>query len=227
MTGDIADPWVVQKAMRKVDVVYLLSASKHVGQAEIDVMSCVKTNVIGVVNILQESLRVFPELFVFISTDKAAQIAGIYGCTKKIGEKLIEEASIINKKTKYRVVRYGNVWASTGSFITKWIPLMKRGKEIILTDPEATRFFWTVDEAIDLIFECVKKAKNALPYIPKMKAVKLGLIVESCKDIYGNFPIKIIGLQAGENKRETMDGVVFSDEVEQYSKKEIIEKFFK
>jgi len=225
MTGDIADPWIVKKAMKDADEVYLLSAMKHVGLAEIDVQSCIKTNVIGTMNIISESLTTNPRVLMFVSTDKAAQPMGVYGCTKKISERLIAEAERMNPDTKYRVVRYGNVWGSTGSISTKWEPKMRKGEEVIITDPEASRFFWTVTEAVDLIFECLEKAVDSKPYIPKMKAVTMGTVLEACMEVWGQSPVKIIGLQPGENKVETTDGVTFSDTCEQYTKEEFIKKF--
>lgn len=225
MTGDIAESWVVKKAMQGADEVYLLSAMKHVGMAEIDTHSCIKTNVIGAMNVIEESIVTRPKVLMFISTDKAAQPSGVYGCSKKICERLMAEAERINLDTKYRIVRYGNVWGSTGSMITKWKPKMQRGEEIILTDPEASRFFWTVEEAVDLIFECIEKAVDSTPFVPKMKAVKMGTVVEACQEVYGKCPVKIIGLQPGENKVETTDGVTFSDQCEQFTKEEFIKKF--
>ena len=225
MTGDIAEPWIVKKAMQSADEVYLLSAMKHVGLAEIDTHSCVKTNVVGAMNVIEESLITKPKALVFISTDKAAQPSSVYGCSKKISERLMSEAERVNPDTKYRVVRYGNVWGSTGSMITKWKPKMEKGEEIILTDPEASRFFWTVSEAVDLIFECLEKAKDSTPFVPKMKAVTMGTVLEACMEVYGKCPVKIIGLQPGENKVETTDGITFSDSVEQFTKEEFIAKF--
>lgn len=225
MTGDISDPWVVKRAMSGASEVYLLSAMKHVGLAETDVRSCIKTNVLGAMNVVEESLNTKPEFLMFISTDKAAQPVGVYGCSKKICERLMSEAEKMNPETKYRVVRYGNVLGSTGSFITKWKPKMQRGEEVILTDPEASRFFWTVEEAVDLIFECLEKATDSTPYVPKMKAVTMGTVLEACMEVYGKSPVKIIGLQPGENKVETTDGVTFSDKVEQFTREEFIEKF--
>jgi len=64
---------------------------------------------------MEASLEFIPEVLVFISTDKAAQPSGVYGCSKKIGEQLVAEAQRINPETRYRVLRYGNVWGSTGS----------------------------------------------------------------------------------------------------------------
>ena len=227
LTGDIADRWTVKKAMQGADGVYLLSAMKHVGLAEIDTHACIKTNVVGVMNVVVESLTTKPKLLMFVSTDKAAQPIGVYGCTKKISEQLVAEAERMNFETKYRVVRYGNVWGSTGSISTKWKPKMERGEEVILTDPEASRFFWTVGEAVDLIFECVEKAKDSKPFVPKMKAVKMGTVLDACMEVWGQSPVKYIGLQPGENRVETTDGVTFSDTVEQFTKDEFINKFLK
>lgn len=225
VVGDIADKWVVKKGMARADEVYLLAAMKHVGIADKEVKACINTNIIGAMNVIDESLVTEPEILVFVSTDKAGQPTGVYGCTKKIVERLIAEAETINLWTKYRVVRYGNVWDSTGSISTKWRPKMMRGEEVIITDPEASRFFWTVDEAVDLIFESIDKAEDATPYIPKMKAVKMGTVLEAMMDVYGKVPVKVIGLQPGENKVETTDGVTFSDTAEQFTKEEFIEKF--
>jgi len=226
IVGDISDPWVVKKAMRGAREVFLLSALKHVGLAEVEVKSCITTNIIGAMNVIDESLITKPKVLMFISTDKASQPMGVYGCSKKIGEKLIKEAEEINKVTKYRIVRYGNVWNSAGSLITKWRPKMLKGEEIILTEPEASRFFWTVEEAVDLIFECIEKAKDSTPYIPKMKAIKMSVVLDACLEVYNsNSPVKIIGLQPGENMVETTDGITFSDKCEQFTKEEFIKKF--
>lgn len=223
--GDIADEYSVMKAMVDADWVYNLSAMKHVGLAEKDVFECVQSNIIGVQNIIRASMECASKGLIFISSDKAAQPAGVYGCSKKIGEKLMEEAQYINIYTEYRVIRYGNVWGSTGSIITKWKPKLERGEEIILTNPEASRFFWTVEEAVDLIFDCMIYGEDAKPFIPKMKAVTMGTVLEACMEVYGKSPVKIIGLQPGENKVETTDGIVFSDTCEQFTKSEFIDKF--
>lgn len=225
IVGDIADPWIVKQAMVNAEEVYLLSAMKHVGLAEAQVRSCVSTNITGTMNVIQESFTTKPKFLVFISSDKAAQGTGIYGCTKKIGERLMAEAEQMNPATKYRVIRYGNVWGSTGSIATKWKEKMEKGEEVILTDPEASRFFWTVKEAVDLIFECRKWATDSRPYIPKMKAVKMGVVLDACMNVWGKSPVKIIGLQSGENKVETTDGIVFSDQCEQFTQQQFVDKF--
>lgn len=227
MVGDIADKCIVKKAMQFGEEIYLLAAMKHVGLAEQNIHSCINTNVIGVMNIIEESYNTKPTFILFTSTDKASKPIGVYGYTKRLGEQLFSEAEKINPNTMYRIVRYGNVFGSRGSFITKWIPKMKNKEEIFLSDPEASRFFFTVNDAVDLIFECLEKAKDATPYIPKMKAITMGRVLEACQDIYGECPVTITGLQQGENKIETIDGVTFSNEVPQFTKEEFIDKFLK
>lgn len=219
ISGDIADSWTVASAFRcRPDGVFLLSAFKHVGMAETETMQCVKSNVIGTLKVLKASMESKPGFVVLTSTDKAAQVSGVYGATKLLGEKLFEESERLNPDTKYRVVRYGNVIKSTGSFLTKWEDKMKKGEEIILTDPEATRFFWTRDDAVNLIFDCLEKSLDAKPWIPEMKAISMGDALEACRRKWGrSSPVKVIGLQPGENLHETMGGGVYSNEVDRYT----------
>jgi len=126
----------------------------------------------------------------------------IIGCMKKIGERLVAEAEGINRATKYRVVRYGNVLYSSGSVLCKWKDKMMKGQEVIVTDINATRFFWSVSDAIDLIFECLENAKDSTPYVPKMKSIRLGDLLGAMMSKYGYVPVKTIGLQHGENMHE-------------------------
>ena len=81
----------------------------------------------------------------------------------------------MNTSTKYRTVRYGNVLYSTGSVLCKWKDRILNDEELIITDPKATRFYWSIDQAIDLIFDCLKNAKDSSPYVPEMKSVFLKL----------------------------------------------------
>ncbi len=222
IVGDIEDEWIVKKAMKDASEVYLLSAMKHVGLAEIEVRSCIKTNVIGCMNVINESLVTKPKLLVFISTDKAGQPNGVYGCSKKLGEKLMEEAEHINTDTKYRVVRYGNVIYSTGSVLCKWKDRMQTGQEVTVTDMEATRFFWSINEAIDLIFECINDGRDAAPFLTRMKSIRIGDLLNAMMSKYGHVPINIIGLQKGENMHEIIDETMLNSfHSERYTKEEI------
>lgn len=222
-TGDICDIWTVKKAMQGATDIYLLAASKHVGIAEIDVKACVKTNVIGALNVIEESLVSKPKLLVFISTDKAQRVSGVYGATKLLGERLMQEAERMNKKTKYRTVLYGNILYSTGSVLCKWKELIQQGKAVTVTNPEATRFFWTVDQAVDLIFEAIKKG-TAKPYKPKvMKAMTIGDLLDAMIAKYATSQVKVkeIGLQKGENMHESLGDDLDSSTAPRYTLKQI------
>lgn len=221
MPGDLADFCTASKALKDVTDVYHLAAFKHVGMAETETYQCTASNITATMNLL---LNFRGKTFTAISTDKAAQVSGVYGATKLIMEKLIEEFEQINTNTKYRVVRYGNVLYSTGSVLCKWKDLIQQGKAVTLTDGNATRFFWTREQAIDHIFECLSKADDSTPYVPEMKAMKMRDLLQAMIQKYANkhIEVKEIGLQAGENMHETMDGKTFSNQVNQYTVEEII-----
>ncbi len=228
LTGDISDKFEVKQAMKGVDGVFHLAASKHVGIAEQQVRECVKSNTIGSMHILDESLETKPDFVLGISTDKAAQVAGVYGASKLLMERLFGQFERLNDDTKYRLVRYGNVLYSTGSVLCKWKDLLKEGKEIIITDPEATRFFWTVDQAVDLIFDCLETATTYEPHITKMKSMEMGDLLKAMANKYlpdgQELKVQEIGLQPGENKHEiiTSEGLD-SSKSERFTVDEIME----
>ena len=119
LTGDISDRFEVKQAMKGVTGVFHLAASKHVGIAEKQVRECIKSNTLGSLYILEESLNTKPEFILGVSTDKAAKVAGVYGATKLLMERLFGQFEALNPETQYRIVRYGNVLYSTGSVLCK------------------------------------------------------------------------------------------------------------
>ncbi len=226
LTGDISDKFEVHQAMKDVNGVFHLAASKHVGLAEIQVRECIKTNTLGSMYILEESLKTKPDFVLSISTDKAAQVSGVYGATKLLMERLHEQFERVNPDTKYRLVRYGNVLYSTGSVLCKWKELLQQGKEVIVTDGKATRFFWTVDQALDLIESCMENAVDTKVYCPEMKSMTINNLLEAMSQKYlpeGSTPkIKEIGLQPGENLHEkVLEEGPYSNECEQYTVEDI------
>ena len=225
LTGDISDKFEVKQAMHGVDGVFHLAASKHVGIAEIQVRECIKTNTLGSMNILEESLNMDLDFILGISTDKAAQVAGVYGATKLLMERLFTQFESINPNCKYRIVRYGNVLYSTGSVLCKWKDLITEGKEVIVTDSNATRFFWTVEQALDLIEDCMENAVDTKPYCPEMKSMMVDNLLQAMIEKYSkgqNISVKTIGLQPGENLHEkVMEEGPYSNECEQYTVEDI------
>ncbi len=216
LTGDISDRFEIKQAMKDVTGVFHLAASKHVGIAEKQVRECIKSNTLGSLYILEESLITKPEFVLGVSTDKAAKVAGVYGATKLLMERLFGQFESLNEKTQYRIVRYGNVLYSTGSVLCKWKDLLQQGKEVIVTDSDATRFFWTVDQAVNLIFNCLENATDWKPHVTDMKSMSISNLLEAMSQKYlpknKNLQIKYIGLQPGENMHEIITEDGFSSE---------------
>lgn len=227
LNGDIADWFEVKQAMKGVNGVFHLAASKHVGLAEKTVRETIKSNTIGSLNILENSFDKDLEFLIGISTDKAAQVAGVYGASKLLMERLFTQFERLNPDVDYRIVRYGNVLYSTGSVLCKWKELIENDQELIVTEPSATRFFWSVDQALDLIYDCLNNAKDSSPFVPSMKAMSIENLLEAMYVKYmpeeGSKQVKIIGLQPGENLHERIleDGPD-SSQVEQYTVEEIL-----
>jgi UDP-N-acetylglucosamine 4,6-dehydratase/UDP-glucose 4-epimerase len=226
-TGDISDSFEVRQAMKDVVGVFHLAASKHVGLAEKFVRENIKTNTIGSLNILENSLDHPTLKFILsVSTDKAAQVAGVYGATKFLMERAIKQYEELNPNVMYRTVRYGNVLYSTGSVLCKWKDLISQGKDVIVTAPEATRFFWSVGDAIQLIIDCMVDATDSTPYCPIMKSMRIDDLLQAMIQKYSNgqtINVNIIGLQPGENMHEkVLEEGPFSNEVEHFTIEEII-----
>jgi|TARA_R110000824_G_scaffold54507_3_gene150433 UDP-N-acetylglucosamine 4,6-dehydratase len=226
--GDVADHFAVESCMKDIKGIFHLAAFKHVTMAEAQAKQCTAGNVIGSMNVLDLAVKYDVEFVLGISTDKAAQIAGVYGASKYIMEKLFDEYQETHPNTLFRIVRYGNVLYSTGSVLCKWRDLLEAGQEVVVTDPTATRYFWTIDQAVDLIFQCMEEAVDSRPFVPEMKSMSIENLLRAMANKYlpdgDELKIKTIGLQVGENQHEKIiaDGK-FSNEVQQFTVEEIQE----
>ena len=210
------------------DGVFHLAAFKHVGLAETQGRECIKSNVIGSMNVLEQAVKNDVEFVIGISTDKAAQVSGTYGASKYLMERMFTQFEQDFPNTKFRIVRYGNVLYSTGSVLCIWKEKLQKGEEIIVTDPAATRYFWTLNQAVDLIFDCMENATSSHFHFPSMKSMSMGNLLEAMADKYLphnlELRVKTIGLQVGENLHEKIseDGL-YSNEAEQFTIEEIKE----
>ena len=207
--GDICNKLTAIQVCKDVNYIYHLAAFKHVRIAEKYSIECINSNIIGTMNILEETINnPLLEYVIGISTDKVAKVNGIYGATKYLMEAIFKQYENINKNVKYRLVRYGNVLYSTGSVLCIWKEQIQKEEELIITDKKATRFYWTIDEAIQLIFDCLKYSTNCEPYLPVMKSMYLGDLLTAMIEKYSNNPdnikVKEIGLQPGENLHEAL-----------------------
>jgi FlaA1/EpsC-like NDP-sugar epimerase len=226
-TGDIADKFTL-KRFTDIQGIFHLAAFKHVGLAETQARECALSNVVGSLNVLEHAVDVGVEFVVGVSTDKAAQVRGVYGASKLIMERLFAQFEKDYPEIQFRTVRYGNVLYSTGSVLCKWKDLLKQGKPVMVSEPSATRFFWTLGQAVDLIFDCMEKAENSSPHLPSMKSMSLGNLLEAMASKYlpegKKLEIVQVGLSKGENFHERiLEGGLASDEVEQFTTEEIKE----
>jgi UDP-N-acetylglucosamine 4,6-dehydratase/UDP-glucose 4-epimerase len=227
--GDISDEFTVRQFMEgKFEGVFHMAAFKHVTLAESFSIECINSNVVGSLNVLRIGSEKNLKFIIGISSDKAAQMTGVYGASKYLMEKLFQQYEHVYPNIEYRIVRYGNVLYSTGSVLCKWKELIRKGKEIIVTDREATRFFWTVDQAVDLIFNCLENGKDANPFVPEMKSMSIGDLLDSMILKYAPEGVRIlvkeIGLQEGENLHERVtEHGKYSNEVERFTIPEIKE----
>ena len=227
LTGDISDRFECEQAVRFVDGIFHLAAFKHVGIAETQSRECIKSNTIGSLNLLELTADYDLDFNIGISTDKAAIVSGVYGASKFLMEALYRQFEVNYPDTKFRIVRYGNVLYSTGSVLCKWKDLLEKGETPIITEPKATRFFWTIDQAVDLIWECMLKAENSSPYVPDMKAMKMGDLLQAMINKYSkdkDIKPEVIGLGQGENLHEKIlsDGLSSKD-AKKFTVKQIME----
>lgn len=224
LPGSISDPFICEKACKDVTGIFHTAAFKHVTLAEEHVRECVDSNVMGTINLLEQTRKTKPDFIIGVSTDKAARVKGVYAATKYLQETLFSEYERVNKFTKYRTVRFGNLLWSTGSVLCKWKDRLTKGQKVIVTDMDSTRFYWTVEEAVALIFSCLKDAKDSKPFVTSMKSIRTGDLLEAMIEKYavGTPQIEIIGLQSGENMHEviTEDGQD-SSMAEKYTREQI------
>lgn len=222
----VEDYCLVKKALTDCEGIFHLASFKDVLLAEKHPLKTVQSNILGSLNILNLSMELDSIKYVIsTSTDKAVKVSGVYGASKLMIEKLFHEFHLINgNQCKYRLVRYGNIFYSTGSVLTKWKEALIANKQIILTDPKATRFFLTREEAVELILKCLEEADCPSPFYPKMKSIEIGILLDAMIEKYSKQTpnISIIGLQDGENKHELITSCESSKDATRWTKEELI-----
>jgi len=205
--GDIRDKSRVIEALEGVNIVYQAAALKQVPTCEYSPMEAVKTNIIGVNNIIEASLDQKVEKVITVSTDKAVKPVNVMGMTKAIQERLITSANIspMNKGTKLCCVRYGNVMRSRGSVIPFFRRQLSLNQTLSITDIEMTRFLLTLGDAIDLVFFATENTKGGETFVKKAPSSRiLDLARILSKDEGKEFKYNIIGKFPGEKIHEVL-----------------------
>ena len=191
MVGDVRDKDRLNLAIRDVDIVYHAAAMKHIDICEYNPFDAVKTNVVGTSNILEASIIEGVKKFLFISTDKATNPTSTLGGSKLLAERLTLDAStyIGKAKTKFAIVRFGNVIGSRGSVFQIFQKQIKMKKPLTVTDKRMTRFIMSISEASSMILNVTKIMKDGEIYILKMPSIKIEELAKGMLHVYGSrFP---------------------------------------
>jgi UDP-N-acetylglucosamine 4,6-dehydratase len=202
--GDVRDKARLTMAMRGIDYVIHAAALKHVPVAEYNPMECIKTNIHGAENVIDAALANNVDKVIALSTDKAASPINLYGATKLASDKLFVAANNIagGHKTKFSVVRYGNVVGSRGSVVPFFRKLLNNEQEHLpITDKEMTRFWITLQQGVDFVFNNFKRMQGGEIFVPKIPSVR---IVDLASAMAPNIKQKVVGVRPGEKIHEVM-----------------------
>ncbi|MDZ8065606.1 MAG: UDP-N-acetylglucosamine 4,6-dehydratase (inverting) [Nostoc sp. DedQUE08] len=202
--GDVRDRDRLHMAMRGVDYVIHAAALKHIPAAEYNPMECIKTNIHGANNVIDVAIEQEVEKVIALSTDKAVNPINLYGATKLAADKLFVAANNIvgSMKTRFAVVRYGNVVGSRGSVVPFFQKLIQeKSAEIPITDPRMTRFWITLQHAVGLVFNSFERMHGGEIFVPKIPSMKITDLAET---LAPGVPIKIVGIRPGEKLHEAM-----------------------
>ena len=173
--GDVRDKDRLSRAMEGINIVIHAAALKHVNLGEYNPMEVIKTNVIGAQNVVDVSLEKKIENVVALSTDKASSPINLYGASKLCSDKIFLSANNIkgSRKSKFSIVRYGNVLGSRGSVLPLFIKLNKSKKSLTLTDNKMTRFNITLEEGVKFVEWCLTNNLGGEIFVPKLKSFRI------------------------------------------------------
>ena len=177
--------------IHKPQIIFHLAAQPQVLESYNDPMNTIKTNVIGTSNILEASIIEEVEKFVFISTDKATNPTSTLGGSKLLAERLTLDAGTYagKGKTKFAIVRFGNVLGSRGSVFQIFQNQIKMKKPLTVTDKRMTRFIMSISEAASMILKVTKILKDGEIYILKMPSIRIEDLAKGMLHVYGSrFP---------------------------------------
>lgn len=200
--GDVRDKDRLNRAFDGVDVVIHAAAMKHVDACEYNPFEAIKTNIHGAQNIIEAAIDRGVEKVIALSTDKACSPVNLYGATKLASDKLFVAANsyVGDKKTRFAVVRYGNVVGSRGSVVPFFKKIRHTGV-IPITDERMTRFWITLDQGVQFVLDNLERMQGGEIFIPKIPSMK---VTDLAKAIAPECEIEIIGIRPGEKLHEAM-----------------------
>lgn len=202
--GDVRDRDRMVQAMRGIDVVIHAAALKQVPAAEYNPMESVKTNVHGAQNVVAAAIENEVERVIALSTDKAANPINLYGATKLVSDKLFVAGNNLagGHRTRFAVVRYGNVAGSRGSVVPVFRKLVTDGARALpITDPRMTRFWITLEQGIEFVLQSLQRMRGGEIFVPKIPSAR---ITDLAQAIAPGLPLDTVGIRPGEKLHEVM-----------------------
>jgi UDP-N-acetylglucosamine 4,6-dehydratase len=202
--GDVRDRDRLARAMEGVEYVVHAAATKIVPTAEYNPFECVKTNILGAMNVIDACIDRRVQRVVALSTDKASSPVNLYGATKLASDKLFVAGNSYSggNKTRFAVVRYGNVMGSRGSVIPFFLSLADQGS-LPVTDERMTRFMITLEQAVELVWRAFDDMVGGEIYVKKIPSMN---ITEIANAVVPGARHEIVGIRPGEKLHEQMIG---------------------
>ncbi len=214
--GDVRDKDRLSRALDGIDFVVHAAATKIVPTAEYNPMECIKTNIIGAMNLVDACIDSGIKRIVALSTDKASNPINLYGATKLASDKLFIAANDYagSHTTLFSVVRYGNVMGSRGSVIPFFSSLAHTG-QLPITDPQMTRFMITLEEGVELVWHAFNDMKGGEIYVKKIPSIG---ILDIARAVAPAAEHRIVGIRPGEKIHEQMIGLEDAPHTYEYAK---------
>lgn len=202
--GDVRDRERLYRALDGVDYVVHAAATKIVPTAEYNPFECVKTNVMGAMNLIDACIDKGVKRVVALSTDKASSPVNLYGATKLASDKLFVSGNAYSGEhgTTFSVVRYGNVMGSRGSVIP-FFESVKHTGELPITDPRMTRFMITLEQGVELVWHAFEDMLGGEIYVKKIPSMTVPQVAEA---VAPEAVQKTVGIRPGEKLHEQMIG---------------------
>lgn len=199
--GDVRDHQRLEMALSGIDTIVHAAAMKIVPTAEYNPTECIATNITGAENVIRAAIRCGVKRVLALSTDKAVNPINLYGATKLAAEKVFVAANALSAGAcAFSVMRYGNVVGSNGSVVPVFHRLLADGKPITVTDKRMTRFWITMDQAINFSLRCLGLMNGREIFIPKIPSIKITELAEAM----GGKNVLFTGIRRGEKLHESL-----------------------
>lgn len=226
--GDVRDMRTFESSLRGAEAVFLVAAYKHVDIAETNPEECIRTNVMGAINVADAATIHAVPYVVFSSTDKAVDPVNVYGFSKALAERLLLRRNGPGAYTKFSVFRWGNILGSRGSVLHSFAESLTQNKAAAITHMDMSRFWMNIDDAAGFMLENYANASEAAPVLPEVKAAPVVKVIATMAKILKvhQYDLLNVGIRPGEKIHEVLTSQhsknpIASNTHEQYSDDEL------